>query len=277
MSPTEQSTPDSPRDDRILPVTRWSAYVILPIFVLTAIPLLFMPGRTGLYFAWEISPELTPLLMGAGYGAGTYYFYRIATIDEWHRIHVLLLPGTVFAWGLTLATVLHWEAFIPNHVPTYAWVVLYVVVPILLPSLWVYNRRTDPTTAGVDDPRVPSLVRWVCVTVGAVLTVVFAFLYLAPTMLIDRAPWALTPLTARTLLSWAVLFSLFCATFGFERRWSALEIPIETILLWAGLALVAFVRSWDDVDTQNPILLGILGGIVVSIVGFSLLHVKMNR
>ena len=277
MADTNGDTTTTATDDRILPATRWSAYIILPIFVLTAIPLLVVPGRTELYFSWEINPALTPLLMGAGYGAGTYYFYRIATVDEWHRIHVLLLPGTVFAWGLTLATVLHWDAFIPDHLPTYAWVVLYVVVPILLPSLWLYNRRTDPGTTGGDELLVPPLVRWTCVAVGVVLTAVVASLYVAPTVLIDRAPWTLSPLTARTVLSWTILFSLFCVTFAFERRWSAFEVPIETIVLWAGLALLAFVRSWGDVDPSNPLLWAILGGIAIVFVGLASLHVWMNR
>ena len=276
MTANDDTTTREP-DDRILPVTRWSAYIILPIFVLTGIPLLLAPGRTELYFSWAISPDLTPLLMGAGYGAGTYYFYRIATVDTWHRIHVLLLPGTLFAWGLTLATVLHWEAFIPNHFPTYAWVGLYVVVPVLLPSLWLYNRRTDPGITGADDLLVPLPIRWTVAGVGAVLTTVLVFLYASPAVLIDRGPWALSALTARTLLSWALLFSLFCTTFAFERRWSAFKIPIETILLWAGLALVAFVRSWDDVDPSNSLLWTIMGGIVVVLVGLTSLHVWMER
>lgn len=276
MTANNEDTTSTGPDDRILPVTRWSAYIILPIFVLTGIPLLLAPDRTELYFSWEVSPALTPLLMGAGYGAGTYYFYRIATVDKWHKIHVLLIPGTLFAWGLTLATVLHWDAFIPNHFPTYAWVVLYVVVPFLLPSLWLYNRRTDPGTVGTEDQLVPSRIRWTFVIVGAVLTVLLVFLYASPSVLVDIGPWALSPLTARTLLSWALLFSLFCTTFAFEPRWSAFKIPVETVLLWALLALLAFVRSWEDVDPTNPLLWTILGGIVIVFVGLTSLHVWME-
>lgn len=272
----EESTVDE-ADDQVLPVTRWSAYFILPIFILTAIPLLLAPGRTELYFSWAINPDLTPLLMGAGYGAGTYYFYRIATVDKWHTIHVLLLPGTLFAWGLTLATILHWDAFIPNHAPTYAWVVLYVVVPFLLPALWFYNRRTDPGVTRTESSLIPTPIRWTIAGVGAVLTAVLVFMYVSPEMLIEHDPWALSPLTARTLVSWALLFSLFCITFAFDARWTAFKIPIETIVLWGALALSAFVRSWDDVDPSNPILWAIVGGIVLVIVGLSSVYGWMER
>ena len=277
MTADVEDTTITETDDRVLRVTRWSAYIIFPIFILTAIPLLLAPGMTEVYFSWAISPDLTPLLMGAGYGAGTYYFYRIATVDEWHKIHVLLLPGTLFAWGLTLATVLHWEAFIPNHVPTYAWVVLYVIVPFLLPFLWLYNHRTDPGISGTEHLLVPPAIRWTVAIAGAVLSAVLVFLYVSPEVLIDRNPWSLSPLTARTLVSWALLFSLFCTTFAFECRWSAFKIPIETILLWAGLALLAFGRSWDDVDPSNPFLWTILGGIVLVLVGLSSIYVWMER
>ena len=272
----EDAATSSGTDDRILTVTRWSAYVIFPIFVLTALALLVAPGRTETYFSWAISPELTPLLMGAGYGAGTYYFYRIATVEEWHRVHVLLIPGTIFAWGLTLATILHWEAFIPNHLPTYAWVAIYVVVPFLLPGLWVYNRRTDPGFAE-DAVTIPSPIRWTVAIGGAFLSGMLLYLYASPELLIGADPWALSPLTARTLLSWALLFGLFCITFGFERRWTAFKIPIETMLVWGVLALLAFPRSWGDVDQSNPLLWAILAGILGVLVGLSALYGWMER
>ena len=90
-----------------------SGYVIAPVLFLAFVTLYGAPGSTGLYFAWEISPELTPLLMGAGYGAGVYFFCRVVTVGEWHRVH-LLFPGiAVFTLAMLIATVLHWEAF--NH------------------------------------------------------------------------------------------------------------------------------------------------------------------
>ena len=110
---TKQSPERAGCDNRVLRVTRWSGYVIAPVLFLAFVTLYGAPGSTGLYFAWEISPELTPLLMGAGYGAGVYFFCRVVTVGEWHRVH-LLFPGiAVFTLAMLIATVLHWEAF--NH------------------------------------------------------------------------------------------------------------------------------------------------------------------
>jgi len=93
------STPGSPkgasvpvRDDRILPVTRWVGWIIAPVLAAAFLVLYGLPGRTTELLAWTIRPDMTPILMGAGYGAGVYFFCRVATGDEWHRV-APVLPG----------------------------------------------------------------------------------------------------------------------------------------------------------------------------------------
>ena len=60
----------SARDDRVLPETRALGVFIVP-FLLVAFPLLYLfPNDTGNWWAWEIRPSMTALIMGAGYIAG---------------------------------------------------------------------------------------------------------------------------------------------------------------------------------------------------------------
>jgi hypothetical protein len=55
------------RDDRVLPETRALGVFIVP-FLLVAFPLLYLfPNDTGNWWAWEIHPSMTALIMGAGY------------------------------------------------------------------------------------------------------------------------------------------------------------------------------------------------------------------
>ena len=56
-----------------------------PVLAAAFLVLYGLPGRTTELFAWTIPPDMTPILMGAGYGAGVYFFCRVATGDEWHR------------------------------------------------------------------------------------------------------------------------------------------------------------------------------------------------
>ena len=88
----------------MLRATRWSGYVIGPVLFLAFVALYAFPGRTEVDFAWTIRPGLTPLLMAAGYGAGTYFFYRVVTAGEWHRVHVLFPGIAVFTLAMGVAT-----------------------------------------------------------------------------------------------------------------------------------------------------------------------------
>ena len=266
-----------PKDDRVLRVTRWSGYVIAPVLFLAFISLYSFPSDTEAYFAWGISPDLTPLLMGAGYGAGTYFFYRVVTVDEWHRVHVLFPGIAVFTLAMAIATYLHWDAFTHGHFSTWLWVFLYVVTPILIPALWLYNGRTDPGDEASDGAQVPPIIRGVSGVVGVVFTLILLVLFLFPELMIDRWPWAVSPLTSRVLLGWAAVFSVVNVFFAFETRWSAAKIPIQSLVIWFGLMLVGFARSWTDVDPGNPILWVVLGGIVVYLAGLSGLYLVMER
>lgn len=278
MFPTVRwDTDGTIQDDRVLRMTRWSGYVIAPVLFLAFVSLYSYPGETGAYFAWEINPDLTPLLMGSGYGAGAYFFYRVVTIDEWHRVHVLFPGIAVFTLAMGIATVLHWDAFNHGHLSTWLWVFLYIVTPVLIPVLWIYNGRTDSRTPPPDGEAVPPIVRKASGVVGVAMTLVLLVLFLFPTVMIETWPWAVSPLTSRVLLGWAAVFSVVNMFFAFEIRWSAAKIPIQSLVIWFSLMLVGFVRSWGDVDPSNSILWVVLGGIAIYLVGLSALYVAMER
>jgi hypothetical protein len=267
---------ETTRDDRVLGVTRWSGYVIAPVLFLAFISLYSYPGETGVYFAWAINPDLTPLLMGAGYGAGVYFFYRVVTVEEWHRVHVLFPGIAVFTLAMGIATYLHWDAFVLGRFSTWLWVFLYVVTPVLIPALWVVNGRTDPGVVVSGEAVVPPVIRWISGVVGIVLTFAIVVLFVFPELMIEQWPWAVSPLTSRVLLGWAAVFSVVNVFFAFETRWSAAKVPIESLVIWFGLLLVGFVRSWSDVDPTNPLLWVVIGGIAVYLVGLSVLYVLME-
>ena len=276
-STTDRSRTEPRRDDRVLRATRWSGYVIAPVLFLAFVTLYGAPGATGTYFAWEINPDLTPLLMGAGYGAGVYFFYRVVTVDAWHRVH-LLFPGiAVFTLAMAVATYLHWDAFNHGHFSTWLWVFLYVVTPLLIPGLWIYNRRTDPRGDTNHDRTIPSVVRWISGIVGVLLTLVLLLLFVVPELMIDSWPWAVSPLTSRVLVGWAAVFSVANLFVAFEPRWSAAKIPIESLVIWFVLLLLGFVRSWGDVEPANPLLWVVIGAITVYLIALSVLYMLLDR
>ena len=74
------------RDDRVLPGTRLLGAVIVPFLVVAFAVLYVFPDDTRHWFAWDVQPTITPLIMGAGYIAGAYFFVRVALETRWHRI-----------------------------------------------------------------------------------------------------------------------------------------------------------------------------------------------
>jgi len=65
------------RDDRVLPAMKWVSFVVVLVLLPALVILWGMPGETADLWSWTIKPELTPIFMGAGYGAGAYFFLRV--------------------------------------------------------------------------------------------------------------------------------------------------------------------------------------------------------
>jgi hypothetical protein len=67
-------TVTSRTDDRVLPVTWVVAAMIVPFLVVVFAILYLLPHATDRLFAWTILPQMSALLMGAGYASGVYFF-----------------------------------------------------------------------------------------------------------------------------------------------------------------------------------------------------------
>ena len=55
------------------------------ILVPAVVVLWGFPGETADAWSWTIKPDLTPIFLGAGYGAGAYFFLRTFLADRWPR------------------------------------------------------------------------------------------------------------------------------------------------------------------------------------------------
>ncbi|MFP8890050.1 hypothetical protein ACLI4U_09790 [Natrialbaceae archaeon A-CW2] len=254
------------REDQVLPVTRWVGRILVPVLAVAAVILYGFPDRTTELFAWTIRPDMTPILMGAGYGVGAYFFYRVATHNHWHEV-ALIFPGiSVFTWFMLLATLLHWENFNHDHVTFWIWVFIYVVAPFLVPAIWLLNRRTDPRVQNRKDPSLPKIVRQLSGLTGLLITGTAIVLFFFPSVLIAYWPWDVSPLTARILLGWFALFGVVNLAVAFESRLSAVQIVVQTQVIGFGLVLLGAGLAWNDFDVTNPLTWGFIGGFVIYLV-----------
>src|SRR5215210_4401421 len=145
------------RDDAVLPATRVAAVVVVAVLVPALIILCALPNETADLWAWTIAAPLTPIFMGAGYGAGAYFFWRVYKAERWHEVSVGVLSAAVFALLMLVTTVLHFDKFnqgrahdaLPDP-PTlatlafYGWTIVYILSPFVVGWLWWRNQRLDP-------------------------------------------------------------------------------------------------------------------------------------
>lgn len=264
-------------DDRVLKPTKVISVVIIPILTAAFVLLYIFPTRTKQLWSWTIHPTMSALIMGGGYISGAYFFYRAATVKQWHRVGLGFLAITVFATMLGIATIVHWAKFNHDHVSFFAWVILYWSTPFLLPWLWFVNRRQDPHTLEPGDRYVPDPIRVVMTLVGAIQLVIAALLFFRPTSILNQSPWMLTPLTARSLSAFVAFPAVVYLSFAFEKRWSAFQILIEVAMLGMLFIGIAAARAHAEFHGSNTLVWGWRIGLAVAFCLLGALRLSMSR
>jgi len=271
------------RDGRILPATHWASLVVFAILVPALVILWGMPDRTADAWSWTIMPDLTPIFLGAGYGAGAYFFLRTFLSKQFHPSAAGIFGAGFFATLMLIATLLHWDRFNHGDAPLvgatvfYGWVGVYIVSPFVVLALWWFNRRTDSGEPAPGEAIVPVWVRRMA-QAGAVGAIIAAgVFFLAPDQAIDIWPWKLTPLTSRVLGSFTAQVGVGALLLSFDRRWSAWKLIIQTFFVATALLLVGAIRAWDDFDTGNVMTYFYLGGLVAGDIALVLLYASMTR
>jgi hypothetical protein len=271
-----------PRDDRVLPVTRWAALIVFFILVPAWTILWVAPDRTADLWAWMIKPELTPIFLGSGYGAGAYFFWRTYRAERWHPSSPGVLGASVFAGLMLVATVIHWDRFNHGDAPAlaaiafYAWTIVYIVSPFAVFAIWWRNRATDPRTPAADDQRVPPSARLAARAFAAGALGVGLLFFVVPDVAIDIWPWQLTPLTARVLASLTVQVGVGALVLSLDPRWSTWRLIVHTYFVATALLLIGAIRAFGDFDTGNPLTWLYLGGLLATAAALALLHRRME-
>lgn len=264
------------RDDRVLTTSRVLGAFIVPFLLVAFVLLYLFPDDTEDYFAWEINPTMTPLLMGAGYVAGTYFFAMVVRERRWHRVHLGFLPITAFTIFLAIATFSHLDRFDQDKVAFWIWAGLYVTTPLLVPLAWLRNRRTDPGTVADGDVMVPRAVRAALLGVGGAQTAVAIALLLSPATMIDLWPWTLSPLTAQVLGGWFALPGVVALMMGLDGRASAIHITLRSQVIGLALILLGAARAWEDFDTSNALSYVFVGGLGLLCAGLVALELYLR-
>jgi peptidoglycan/LPS O-acetylase OafA/YrhL len=271
------------RDDALLPAMRVVAAVVVCVLVPALVILWGLPGRTADLWAWTIKPDLMPIFMGAGYGAGAYFFVRVYRARRWHEVSVGVLSAAVFALLMLVATLVHFDKFNKGDAPTLAaiafwgWTIVYVVSPFFVGWLWWRNERRDPRAPEPGERLVPAAVRLVA-RAGAIAALVAAAVVLvSPSVAIDAWGWSLTPLTARVIACFTAQVGVGFLLLSRDPRWSSWRVLVQTFLIAVALLLLGAARAWDAFDHDNPLTWAYLAGLAGAGLVLLVLYRSMER
>src|SRR5947209_147246 len=240
---------ENPRDDRVLPQTHWAALAVFIILVPAVIVLWGTPSHTHDRWAWTIKPTLTPMFLGAGYGAGAYFFWRTYRARTWHASSAGVLGASVFAALMLIATLIHYDKFNHGHAPFLAafafwgWLIVYILSPAVVFFLWWRNQSTDAREPRAGEPLVAGGVLLAARAAGILALIVAAIFFLAPHTAIDAWPWKLTPLTARVLASFTAQVGVGALVLSVERRRSGPRLRVQPFFGDTAVLLAAAARG----------------------------------
>ncbi len=278
------------RDDAVTPAMRVTAVVVIAVLVPALIILWGLPTRTDDLWAWTIKAPLTPIFMGAGYGAGAYFFYRVLMTPRWHEVSVGVISAATFALLMLITTILHYDKFnqgkahdgLPDP-PTlatlafYGWTGVYILSPFVVAFLWWRNQQRDPRTPEPGERIVPANVRLVAriIAIGALLGGLAVLI--DPTIAVDNWGWTLTPLTARVLACFTCQVGTGFLLLSLDPRWSSWRVLVQTFLIAVALLLVGAIREWGSFGDDSVMRWGYVIGLAGGAIALLALYSRMER
>lgn len=222
--------------------------VVLLLSVANAGFLYFFPGRADTDYAWPIRPPVSAAFLGAGYIAGLVVALGgVLLARSWRSIR-LVFPGVIaLAVVLILATLIHRDRFDWDYPLTWGWTVVYATIPPGFGGFWWLQERRQPELRA--EPGV-ELMRAFALVLGAGLTLLALVMFFLPDAMVDRWPWAISPLLSRAFAAWYALFGVILLDIALTARQAReLVIPSAAILASALLLLLLPLRFSGEMDS----------------------------
>jgi hypothetical protein len=193
------------------------------------------------FFAWTIDVPLTAAFLGASYW-GSFALVLVASRQQAWALARIAVPGVWLFTVLTLlATLIHIDLFRMDSVFGWAWLVVYLVVPL---GYGVFSVR-QLRIAGGDPPRQAPLPRWLRFVLGvqaAIMLIWGTALFLVPQTMAALWPWALTPLTGQAVGAWLIGVGVTAAHMCWENDFGRVYAGMAGLAVLGALQLLALAR-----------------------------------
>jgi hypothetical protein len=270
-------------DDRLNLLTHLAVWPLVALSAVFGPMLFFLPDLTDQMWSWPIQPQMSAVVLGAGYILGAVAFATLLIRNRWHALSVALTTTWVFAVVMLAATLIHLERFFVGTLRFNVWFVIYVALPILLPVIWLLNRRRAA-------PRKPDDLVFIrpvriALLLGGLLVMAFGlFMFVYPPGAAAIWPWLLTPLMSRMLSGWVLFVGVAGCLVFFEPRYSAYRFALPAIVIWGLTLLAGSLLHLDDFNFQRLTswlwflaLLGLIGGTALAFGAYEFIGWRHGR
>ncbi len=225
------------------------------------------PENTRANFAWFVQPPVMAAVLGAYYMSSALLFLLPLFARRWEMIRVMILPAAIFSTAELITTILHWSRFSQGTLAFYIWLASYLLPPPIFFGYYIYQERLARRLGTVvpSDP-LPRGVRTALTQWGALIFIISLVLFIYPDPLIGTAPWTLTPLNARALLSWLIGLGALMLAMARENDRTRVLVGVPMLLLILPTTTLQIARFPEQVNFANVALFVLYGFTLIAFV-----------
>jgi hypothetical protein len=221
--------------------------------------------QTDDWFSWTIAPPLTAAFLGASYWAAFVLFAWTVRRDSRTAAAAALVPVSLIAVLLLIATIIHSERF-HHDLFGWFWKVAYALVPAALAVVVARQLRLPSGVSGGRSP-LPSVPRMFLAAQGATMVAIGVSLFVAPESADALWPWDLTPLTARAIGAFVTGFgasALHAVVANDLERFEGAAAAYATLGALELLALVLHSADLTGADVDTAIYVTFLISVLLT-------------
>lgn len=235
------------RPARVFGIFLGACWVVAAVAGLAGTVMLLAPEDTGSYFSWPIGPPPLAALVGAFYIASALTFASLGLRRDWPASRGVCFGILAFTLPTVVATLRHRDLFDWGRWQAVAWVALFVGSPLAFSS-FLYLLRRGHTDEG---DALPGWTRAILGLLGGIYALLALGLLLAPGRLQEVTPFALPGLSGRFIGSWCAFLAVLAIFAMWRARRCEATIPLLALVIWPIAAVVAGLRSFDDLQPST--------------------------
>jgi hypothetical protein len=241
------------------------------LVAIIGLPLYFVPQSSNEYFSWSVREALSAAFLGGAYLSAAVIEFSAARERVWANARIAVPAVLIFTLLTLIVTLGNNDQYqfnapvIMQSVGTWAWLLVYAVVPPIMLVVLVVQLRRGGSSPAVVQPIAP-LLRLIVVVGGVGLLIGGTILLINPEASSWMWPWRISALTGRAYGAWLIGFGIAMVQIALEADWRRVRPATAGAGVLGTLQLIALLRyrdvpNWDA--PQTWIYVAVLASFVV--------------